>query len=256
MTDCVTLWVGDRLGAVERACLRSALGQGHRVALYAYRAPDGVPAGVELRDAAEILPRSLVFRHRRGSIAPFSDWFRYELQRRGLGTWIDTDMYLLAPLDDRRPNLFGEQEPGLINNAILRLAPDSPMLPLLLGPFEQGTVPAWLRPRDYWLARGRRLVSGRADFSAMPWGATGPGALTAVAERLGLSNEALPADIFYPVRWRQAGWILDPTVDLADMISDRTVAVHLWNDCIREFKDEPAPAGSFLDRLQREGAPS
>lgn len=193
MTACATLWIGDRLGAVERACLRSALAHGHRVALYAYRQPEGVPAGVELRDAAEVLPAARVFRHRRGSIAPFSDWFRYELQRRGLGTWIDTDVYLLAPLDGRRPSLFGEQEPGLINNAILRLPPDSPMLPLLLGPFEKGTVPGWLKPREYWRARWRRLITGRADFSAMPWGATGPGALSAVAAQVGLIGEALPA---------------------------------------------------------------
>ena len=32
-----------------------------------------------------------------------------------------------------------------------------------------------------------------------------------------------------------------------------TVAIHLWNECIKGFKNEPAPDGSFLSRLKREG---
>jgi hypothetical protein len=36
------------------------------------------------------------------------------------------------------------------------------------------------------------------------------------------------------------------------MVTERTVAVHLWNECIRAFKDRLAPEGSFLHRLQQE----
>src|SRR5689334_5913692 len=96
---CVTLWIGESLGPVERACLCSVIRQGHRLVLYCYRRPAGVPEEVELKDAATILPESSVFYHRKGSVALFADWFRYELQRRGSGTWVDTDVYLLRPLD-------------------------------------------------------------------------------------------------------------------------------------------------------------
>src|SRR4029079_12546124 len=89
MLQCVTLWVGEGFGAVERACLRSVVRQGHRLTLYCYREPIGIPDGVELQDASQVLPATAVMRHRRGSVAPFSDWFRYELLKRGLGTWID-----------------------------------------------------------------------------------------------------------------------------------------------------------------------
>jgi hypothetical protein len=37
------------------------------------------------------------------------------------------------------------------------------------------------------------------------------------------------------------------------VIGDGTVAIHLWNYCISSFKNQTAPPGSFLDRLQREG---
>src|SRR5205823_4237725 len=146
MLQCVTPWVGEGFGAVERACLRSVVRQGHRLTLYCYREPIGIPDGVELQDASRVLPATAVVRHRRGSVAPFSDWFRYELLKRGLGTWIDTDMYLLRPLDEQAEHLFGEERPGVINNAVLRLPADSPVLDELLAPF-RGTMPAWLAPR-------------------------------------------------------------------------------------------------------------
>lgn len=88
----------------------------------------------------------------------------------------------------------------------------------------------------------------------MPWGSTGPSALTAVVEAHGLQHQALPPAVFYPVPWEKADWILDPTLSLDDMISDATVAVHLWNERIKAFKNAPAPVGSFLRRLHHEGA--
>ena len=253
MTDCVSLWIGERLGAVERACLRSVARQGHRISLYCYGQRDGVPEGVEIRDAGEIIPEAAIFRNRAGSVGHFSDWFRYELQRRGLGTWVDTDVYLLKPLDTEKPYLFGEQSPGIINNAILRLAPNSSLLPDLLKPFEASKTPDWLPLRSWVPARLRELGSGKADLGRLPWGSTGPLALTTLAQRHSLMSKAVPSDLFYPVPWQKADWILDPRLALQDMVTERSVAVHLWNECIRAFKDRPAHAGSFLYRLQREG---
>src|SRR5262245_13716406 len=65
--DCVTLWIGSRLGRVERACLRSFLRHGHAVRLYSYGPVEGVPEGVRLADAASILPREAIIRHEAGS---------------------------------------------------------------------------------------------------------------------------------------------------------------------------------------------
>lgn len=251
--DCVTLWIGDSLGPVERACLRSVLRQGHRLGLYCYRPPDGIPAGVELRDAREILPESAVFRHWTGSVASFSDWFRYELQRRGAGTWIDTDVYLVAPLDGNSPMLFGEQEAGEINNAVLRLPPDSPMIDALVKPFA-GATPTWLPRRHRIASKAREWVNRKTGVAELPWGTTGPAALTAVARANGFEGCALPPEVLYPVPWQRAEWIRDPAIRLEDVTTARTVAVHLWNHCIGAFKNAPAPEGSFLDRLHREAS--
>jgi hypothetical protein len=254
MNGCVSLWIGESLGPVERACLRSVLRHGHHLTLYCYGSVSGVPEGVVVRDAGEIIPEAEIFRHDAGSVGPFSDWFRYELQARGIGTWIDTDVYLLRPFDEESAYLFGEQVPGLLNNAVLRLREDSPVLPELLHPFRERVTPAWLPVPIRFTAKLRELTRGKADFGRLPWGSTGPQALTALARKYSLMSEALPAHAFYPVPWQKARWILDRGVALQDVVSDGTVAVHLWNECIRTFKDKPAPEGSFLHRLQREAA--
>jgi len=251
--DCVTLWIGERMGAVERACLLSVMRQGHGVALYCYRTPDGIPAGLELRDASEILAESKVFTGRNGSFAAFSDWFRYELLKRGLGTWVDTDMYLLRHLEMRAPYLFGEESPGIINNAILRLPANSPILPPLLAPFEKGGVPRGLTWRQRLPLHIQQILRGKPDLSGLPWGSTGPLAISALAREFDLASHALASDVFYPASWREPDWIKDPSLTLEQMITERTVGIHLWNECIKGYKNDPAPAGSFLARLQQEG---
>ena len=255
MPQCVTLWIGDRLGPVERACLRSVVRQGHTIELYCYANLEGVPDGVQVHDASRILAAGHIFRQRNGSLAAFSDWFRYELLKRGLGTWIDTDIYLLKPLDDRAEYLFGEEEEeGIINNAVLRLPASSALLSSLLGIFEQRTALSWLPWRSAIAARARRLFTGQIDLKRLPWGATGPMAMSSLAREFGVAALAQPPDVFNPVPWSKADWILDPAVKLEQVTSERTVALHLWNYCISGFKDRPAPRGCFLDRLQREGA--
>lgn len=253
----MTLWIGPELGFLERACLRSVLRQGHPVTLYCYEPPAGVPAGVELADASTILPIDCLVAHRRGSVALFSDWFRFEAQRRGLGIWLDCDVYLLAPLDGA-PILLGESAPGAIESAVLRLPPDCPVLPALIAPFRQRTVPVWMSRRSRGAALLRLWGTGRTGIDRMPWGTLGPYALSWAVRSSGpgsaLAQAVQPTTRFYPVHWRDACWIVDPAQPLENRVSPGTVAVHLWSECLRAVREGPAPAGSMLARLRAEGA--
>jgi hypothetical protein len=213
-----------------------------------------VPAGVELCDAAAILPENAIIRHQSGSVSLFSNRLRYELQRRGAGTWVDTDIYLLKPLPSDQPYLFGEESPGLINTGIMRVPADSPLLPPLLALFEEKTVPSWLPLRARAAALWRLKTTGLSGISRMPWGSAGPRALTALAKREGFAELAEPPEVLHPVPWQDAAWIRNPRISLEEVVTERTVSLHLWNERIKHFKDEPAPAGSFLARLQAEGA--
>jgi hypothetical protein len=250
---CVTLWIGPALGALERACLRSILRQGHPLALYCYDEPAGIPDGVEVRDAAEILPAEQIVRHRTGSVSLFSNRFRYELLRREEGVWVDTDFYFLASLPNDRSYLFGCADDGMLGTGLLLLPPGSPLLPELLEPFEERSVPRWLRLRPRAAAWWRLRTTGRTQIAQMPWGSLGPQALTAAARRHGIEDYALPPEVLHPVHWPDAGWIRDPSVRLEDVTTPRTRAVHLYNEVVKSFKDRRAPAGSFLARLQEEG---
>lgn len=254
MTPCNTLWIGPALSRLERACLRSVMRAGHPLALYCYDEPAGIPEGVEVRDAATIVPRERIIRHSSGSVSLFSNLFRYELQRREAGIWIDSDVYLLGPITDDRPFLFGYEDDGSLNTAVLRLPPDSPLLSRLIRIFDEDSVPTWMPPRYRLTAWWRLRTQGRSGLSQMPWGVTGPRALTALAIEEGLTHWALPSDIFYPLHYSEARRILDPAVSLTDITTSDSVAVHLWNENIKDYKDKPAPPGSFLARLQAEGA--
>jgi hypothetical protein len=248
------LWIGPALGAVERACMLSVLRHGHPLTLHVYRRPAGVPDGVVLKDAADILPETRIVHHRSGSCSLFSNWFRYELMRSNAGLWLDCDIYLLAAIEDSSPYLFGEEEPGVLNTAVLRIPAESPLLPPLLALFEERAVPPWLSARARLSAHWRLRTRGRTGIADMPWGSTGPHALSYLARLHGLDRLACPQRTFYPVHWKEADWIVDPALKLEDKIAADSVALHLWNERIRPFKDRVAPAGSFLERLQQEGA--
>lgn len=256
-------WMGPALGLLERACIRSVLRQGHPLTLWCYDPPAGVPDGVTIADASAVFPESAVIRHRGGSVALFANRFRYELMRRGAGIWMDSDVYLLKPIGSGDTLLFREPLPAAasgggrlepINGSILRLPPDSPMLPPLLALFQEKIVPHWLPLGARMAARWRRLTTGRTGLSRMPWGVAGPKALTAIAVEQGLYDLAQPADVLHPFAWDEADWIADPGRRLEERATGRTIAVHLWNEVVKPIKDRPARPGSFLARLQQEGA--
>ena len=250
----ITLWIGPRLSFLERACLRSALAHGHRVALYCYAPLAGVPSGVELRDAAAVLPEAAIVRHRTGSPALFSNRFRYEILERGLGTWIDCDVYFVAPLPDLGDYVMGEQGHGKINSAVLRLPPGSPLLAALRDLFNERTVPPWLAWRSRLAARMRLAATGRSGLAQMPWGSTGPEALTWLAKKLGVADRAQPRARFSPVHWTDADWICTPGRTIESLISPETVAVHLWNERLKGLDLTVPPPGTFAARLAAEGA--
>jgi hypothetical protein len=241
------------LSPIERACLKAMLRQGHSVALYCYSIPAGVPKGVATLDASAVLPREAIRDAWSNRSDIYSDWFRYEIQKRALGTWLDLDVYLVAPLDLDRPSLFGEYEPEKINGAVLRLPPESPLLQALLEQFEEKTVPSWMPFKKRVELGVRRLIDGTVDLTRTPWGTTGPFALTELVQRFGLGSQALPPEVFYPAAWQNADWIADPAIAIEDVVTERTVAVHLWNELVKGIKNSPAAEGSFLRRLQNEG---
>lgn len=247
-----TLWVEGRLGWLERACLASAVAVGHPVTLYTYRGVEGAPAGVVVRDAETVMPFARMRRHKGGSWSLGSNLFRYEAQRQELGVWIDADVYFLRPLPAPRPPvLFAWQKPGLVNGAVFWAAPASRLIERIDAYLAQEhIIPDWMS----WRKRLPHLLRKRLGLQPLPleahkWGVAGPRAITYAARELGLLDHALRADTFYPYGPKRARDAFDPAVDILARATPETVAVHLWNEAIRDLKKNPPPPGSFMFRI-------
>src|SRR5215475_7162060 len=161
------LWIGPELSAMERLSLASFLAQGHAVHLYTYGAVAGVLPGVVVRDAAEILPASAIFRYREhDSYAGFANFFRYKLLLERGGWWVDLDSVCLGPFDFDAEFVFaseagrsGEQVP---TNGFLKAPVGSAVM------------------RELW----QRCQA--KEPSRITWGETGPRLLQDVLPLFGL----------------------------------------------------------------------
>ena len=247
----VTLWIGDALGPIERLSLTSMVVSGHPTVLYSYGQPTGLPPGVVLRDAAQVLPRAVAEanRYANGSYALFSNLFRSVALRQSLGIWLDTDVVCLRALDIQSPFVAGWESDKFLNGAVLYADADSPFLGSALTAFESGRVPPWLpfhRAPRAWL---QQVVGRRVAPAELPHGTFGPKAVTALARRHSLLPLAQPREVFYPLPPREARRIFEPGTRLEDYARPETLAVHLWNEKLRDIKHQSPPPDSLLRQL-------
>ncbi|MCB1624060.1 MAG: hypothetical protein KDI32_05705 [Pseudomonadales bacterium] len=224
-------WFGAPLSRIETLSIASFLANGHAVDLYVYEDIGPVPPGAALCEAATILPRELLFRHRRtGSVAHFADWFRYKVLHRAGGIWADTDVVCLRPLDYSDPVVFAWETDAYVNSAVLGLPAGHPLADWLAATC---ATPNKILPYDSWRLRLRKLrrryfQGDRRD--RIRWGETGPKGLTHAARHFGLLDRALPSWHFYPVpaeRWQEL--FAAPGVG-APLELGESRAVHLWNN--------------------------
>ena len=255
LPDLHSLWIGPRLTWLERLCLVSWLAHGHRVVLWTYRTVEMMPADMEVRNAREILPGSVIRRHRpSGSVSLFSNRFRYHLLQRYPVTWLDTDVLLVRPLTHQLPYLFAWEVQESICNAVLRLPSGSPVLRDLMALTDAHVpVPQWWPLKDRLRQRLRGLVRRHEPPESMRWGTFGPRALTEALRRHHLTDQAQPSDVFYPVLWKEAALFWESPDVVEARLTDRTLAVHLWSTSsliatpeMAEKRNAPPPIGSWI----------
>ncbi|WP_108396841.1 hypothetical protein [Devosia submarina] len=256
----VSFWHGP-ISWLEKLCLRSFVRQGHAVELYAFDPVADLPEGVTLHDAAEILPRDqLIFYKGVGTPGVFSDRFRLCLLRQDKGLYSDLDVYCLRPFSDLPPYVMGWETQRSVNNAVLRIPPESPVLDDLLGIFERRGRPL-LEPH---LPLGRRLeVAARRLMGAavppehMQFGATGPFALTHYLRRHGLMEMVQPASVFYPIPYEGIPALMQPGSMIETAITEQTLAVHIWRSQLtrrgRAGMPNPAPGSALYMLCERDG---
>jgi hypothetical protein len=230
-------WHGAPLSRLERLSIASFRENGHPVDLYVYDDPGELPPGVRLREAAEILPRSAIFVHRRsGSLGLFADWFRYLLLFERGGIWADADVVCLKPFEYTQPEIFGWQDERYINNAVLGLPPKHPLAKWLA---EASEHPNRILPYDQPYQRlrkwRRRLLQGNRREET-GWGESGPKGLTQAAHHMGYADRALPSWHFYPVAPGDHENLFrrPPAGQDALKLNGGSRAVHLWNNLLQK----------------------
>ena len=213
--------------------MRSFLAHGHPYHLYAYDAIDNVPAGVDVRDAREILPDSAIFRYSEfDSVAGFSNFFRYKLLLDRGGWWVDTDLVCLRPfpLD---PIVISAQ----LNYACTAEEPNCGAVKFPAG--AEFAARAW-------------AVCQSKDTKLLRWGETGPELTRRILAELNLLDCVRPAIAFCPIAFRKWQVLLEPGLNWR--LGEATFAVHLWNELWRRDgidKDAPHPASCLYEQLKR-----
>lgn len=233
--EFVSFWSGA-IDGITYGCLASFPYWGARLRLYSYDDNLAVPPGIELADAREICAdESLVSRYiadGRVESAKFANFFRYLLLQKTSACWVDCDLFCLKQPNFQNDRLvFGQQfpdreHPWSINNAVLKLPSDSPVLVQLTE-------------------QARAVV----DLD-QHWGVIGPELVTRLFKETGLLELARPVTDFYPLPpdkfWMP---LLPDETKVVEALVSTSILLHLWHNQFKRSgydKTSAPPPGSYL----------
>ena len=240
MTVVQGLWVKGPLSRIERLSIESFVRNGHEYHLYTYDDSEyRLPPGAIQKDAGEIVPRDKVWQHgfgeEAGSLAGFSDYFRFTLLFEKGGIWADADLVCLRPLSVDRPLYISAEtaRPGI----------EQPSTQLLK--FPKG---------DDLLKRAIEYIESQ-DPGQIEFLQVGPRLIHRLVDEMGYGAHVLPAKVANPVPWWQyyVMFLGEHAPRLSEMQADPDVCcVHLWNEMIRRLeipKDASLDPQSPIERL-------
>ena len=252
------LWIGGPLSFLEQLCLKSFVDAGQHLKLYTYEGVGNVPAGVELADAAGILPLTGFLRHgRTGSPALHSDLFRYHMLAKSDRTiWADTDAYCLRPFTSATGHFHAWESPTGINGGVLGLPRDSKTLAGLLAfTADEFAIPSWYGAEYEAELVAKKAAGTPVSAGDMPWGVWGPHALTHFLKATGEAKYTLPRAALYPFAYEDRGLMLRPGLDTAPYVTAETFSIHFYGRRMRSrivIKDGGVPRPrSLIGQLLR-----
>jgi hypothetical protein len=230
-----SFWHGTELSKIELLCISSFLKNGAQYCLYVYEPPTNLPPGVIVRKADEIIDRSRLFTYRAGtfnlgSVAGFSNLFRYTLIHECGGWWTDTDVCYVSGFARESPEMFfAEPSPGgefRVANCIFKSPAGSDVLRYCLDRFAEKDV--------------TRIVHGE----------TGPSLFSASILACEKQASVQPADTVFPVSW----WEYERLFFDEEVSIDGCATVHFWNAMLAAGsldKNAAYPSQSAFERLKR-----
>lgn len=251
-----TYWDGP-VSWLGRACVASMQDVGHQVTIFTADPPALKDAGfgAPLADVRDALPdTSIAYRYReKGLFSYFADIARLALLKRQAGVWTDADCLFLSPLRDKTEYIMGGTGDGKVNNAVLLMPHDSPVLHDYLQAITAYPMKmpwATLRRRIQ-----RYLASFRSGEPQITHNSIGPRALTYYVRKHRLQGFVSPPQRFYPVSPSEVACLVDPDdrTARAKIELGETLIVHAWHNSLRVRRalESPPPATSFLGQQCR-----
>lgn len=232
-TRIASLWIGSRLTYLERIVIVSFLEKGHPFTLYTLENLDGVPEGVEIRDAREISKPTFEMDPKRirftGGV--YSDVFRLDLMTQKECIWVDLDAYCVQPFNFDNPFVFGStrKRRAAPANGVLRLPPSSKTLQMLRAfVHDPNPIPWWWPDRRKADLINKRERGERHGIEEFDWSLSGPTILRRALEITGEVKHIQHKNIFYPVTHITSERLLDPEANRDHIETPMTVSVHFY----------------------------
>jgi hypothetical protein len=178
------LWIGASLPIMQQICLSSYIYNNQEIDLYVYDEVIGIPPGVNVLDASEIVPRSKIFLFQE-KYSAFSNYFRYVLLLTKDVLWVDADHLSLSSNwgSENAEYFFGIQSYDArhdrINNGVLKYPKNSELAIKML------------EDTEYLLNNNKNTVHGQ----------TGPNLLSKNVLHFGLDHFAINREKIYPIGW-------------------------------------------------------
>lgn len=239
-----SLWIGTKLSVMENLSISSFLQNGHPFHLYIYDNVQGVPEGVTLKDANNILHSDKIFKYKDfDSYAGFSNIFRYKLLLEKGNYWVDTDIICLKPFLDNTEYVFASQKMPNISfkhkgkSSILYRSQNvvAAVKNFIKKPvyFKKIIVASCVikAPIDSDIMEYCYNKSANMDHQKLYWGQTGPQLLTKAIKKFDMWSHVVEPEIFCPINHWDWEHFISESVD-KDVLTN-SQAVHLWNELWR-----------------------
>lgn len=226
---------------------------GQRVKLFVYERLENVPAGVELHDARDILPKSAIYQIDPDypsykpwiSILQFSDFFRVMLMKHGKGVWLDTDVYLVKPFHPDPGKIWlARENRSRVGVSALYLPPDNPVIAAFEAYMRGGNpVPDWLGfKRRVIMPQVLRMKGIAVRPNRLGITVFGNDGISRLAKRFGFFEAAKPKETFYYWTGHRAERIFDPAYGLQMLDQPDFIGFHIHK---KALTDSPPREGSF-----------
>ena len=216
-----SLWIGDEFSNIEKLSSSSYLKNNHKYDLYCYQDVKGVPEGVNIIDANQIIPESEIFTYKsgagKGSFSAFSNMFRYKLIHDKGGYWSDTDVICLRGFDFNRDYVFGNEIASIQNGKAYGKTTASSFF--------------YCKPHSE-IMKSCFDVCMSKDKDKVVWGEIGPKLLGEKVKEYNLTDNIEEHYVFNPIPWSQIEVLFNENINFEE-ITDNCHCLHLWNEVWR-----------------------